>query len=242
MSYEVALDQFSGPLQLLLELIEGEKLPITEVSLGKVTEDYLAYVNTHEVPAEELADFLVVATRLLLIKSRAILPQAVAEEEDAGNLTEQLRMYKRFVDAAEKLEAIYLSASVLFPRERSVVPRRREFLPPPSVTPASLREAFRSLRKRLEPFFALKQTSLERVVSVQERMRQLRDAFVERSNMMFHDMIGAASSKVEIVVSFLALLELMKQRVLTAVQGESFAQIAIRRNGEAENDNAANLL
>ncbi|NBS41929.1 hypothetical protein EBS80_04725 [bacterium] len=66
MSYEVALDQFSGPLQLLLELIEAEKLPITEVSLGKVTDDYLKHLNSHEVPAEELADFLVVATRLLL--------------------------------------------------------------------------------------------------------------------------------------------------------------------------------
>jgi segregation and condensation protein A len=230
-SYEVALEQFSGPLQLLLDLIEQEKLPITEVSLAKVTEGYLKHLNEHVVPPEELADFLVVATKLLLIKSRAILPQLqVEEEEDASQLADQLRMYKRFVEAAEKIESLYAAGRVMFGREKAVLPKERQFAPPQSVTTTVLRETFRSVLKRLEPFFALRQASLERVVSVQERMKQLQDAFVAKSKMMFRDVVGGAKSKVEVVVSFLALLELMKQRVVKAVQGSAFQDIILTRS------------
>lgn len=229
-TFEIKLEQFSGPLQLLLELIEQEKLPITDVSLAKVTEAYLAHVDSREVPPDELADFLVVATRLLLIKSRAILPQLQLEdEEDGTNLADQLRMYKRFADAAVVVESMFRSGRVMFARERAAVVRSRGFSPPPSVTPAVLVEAFRSLLKRLEPFFALKRASLDRVVSVQERMTQLRDAIVERSRLVFRDMVGGATSRVDVVVSFLALLELMKQRVVTAVQGDAFHDIVITK-------------
>jgi segregation and condensation protein A len=228
--FELALDQFSGPLQLLLELIEQERLPITDVSLAKVTEAYLRHLDEHEVPSEELADFLVVATRLLLIKSRAILPRPVEEEENGPALADQLRMYKRFVDAAAAIESMYGSGNVMFPRERVAPPKAARFAPPPSVTPGALADAFRSLLKRLEPFFALKSASLERVASVQERMSQLRAAILERSRLAFHDVVGGARSRVDVVVSFLALLELMKQRVVKAVQGESFRDIVITRN------------
>lgn len=231
MSFEIKLDQFSGPLQLLLDLIEQEKLPITEVSLARVTEGFLKHIDANEVPAEELADFLVVATKLLLIKSRAILPQlAIEDEEDGSKLADQLRMYKQFVDASRGVEAMFLAGNVMFPRERSVVPKVRAFVPPASVTPSVMQEAFRSLMKRLEPFFALKQASLERVVSVQERMTQLRDAIVERSRLAFRDIVGGATSKVDVVVSFLALLELMKQRVVKAVQGDAFHDIVITKS------------
>lgn len=225
--YSVALEQFSGPLQLLLDLIEQEKLPIEEVSLAKVTEDYLKHINDHEVPAEELADFLVVATKLLLIKSHAILPQLALDEEDAGDLAEQLRMYKQFVDASKLVEAMYGAGRTMYAREKTVIPKQRAFSPPKSVTPGVLHEAFLSVLKRLEPFFALKQASIERVVSVQERMKQLQDVIMDRSRLMFRDMVSSGSSKVEVVVSFLALLELMKQRVVKAVQGGSFHDIMI---------------
>jgi len=230
-SYEVALDQFSGPLQLLLDLIEQEKLPITEVSLARVTEDFLKHVDANDVPPEELADFLIVATKLLLIKSRAILPQLQIEDEDDGSkLADQLRMYKQFVDASRTIESMFLAGNVMFPRERTVIPKTRAFVPPASVTPSVMRESFQSLLRRLEPFFALKRASLERVVSVQERMAELRDVIVLRSRLVFRDMVGGAQSKVEVVVSFLALLELMKQRVVKAVQGDSFHDIVITKS------------
>jgi len=229
--FEIKLEQFSGPLQLLLDLIEGEKLSITEVSLARVTEGFLKHVDAQDVPPEELADFLIVATKLLLIKSRAILPQLqLEEEEDGSRLADQLRMYKQFVDASRTIESMYLSGNVMFPRERTILVKARGFVPPVSVTPTVLSEAFRSLLKRLEPFFALRRASLERVVSVQERMTELRDAIVERSRMMFRDMVGGATSKVDVVVSFLALLELMKQRIVKAAQGDAFQDIVISKS------------
>lgn len=231
MPFEIKLDQFSGPLQLLLDLIEQEKLPITEVSLARVTEGFLQHIDANDVPPEELADFLIVATKLLLIKSRAILPQiALDEEEDGSKLADQLRMYKRFVDASRVIESMSLAGNVMFAREKAAAVRTVEFAPPASVTPGVLQEAFQSLLKRLEPFFALTRTALERVVSVQERMIELRDAVLERSRLMFSDMAGGARSRVEVVVSFLALLELMKQRVVRAVQGDSFHDIVITRS------------
>ena len=229
MPFEIKLEQFSGPLQLLLELIEQEKLPITEVSLAKVTEDFLRHIDEREVPPEELADFLVVATRLLLIKSRAILPKPAEPEEDGSRLADQLRMYKQFVDAAEVIERMFLSDNVMFSRERATIIRTPGFVAPSSVTPTVLFDAFQSLLKRLEPFFSLRRASLERVVSVQERMVHLRDVIMERSKLAFRDMVGSATTKVEVVVSFLALLELMKQRVVKAVQGGAFNDIVITK-------------
>jgi len=228
MAYEVKLQQFSGPLQLLLELIEGKQLPITEVSLAQVADDYVRYVDAHDVPAEELADFLVIASRLLLIiKSQAILPLPTLDEEDASALADQLRMYKAFVDASKHLEMLVGAGQAMFVREKPAVIKTEGFHPPQNADVPGLHGAFIGLLKRLEPFFALKQTSMERVVSVQERIREIRDAILERSRLTFHDIVGSATSKVEVVVSFLALLELMKQRVVLAVQKESFHDITI---------------
>lgn len=229
MPFEIQHDKFSGPLQLLLELIEQEKLPITDVSLARVTEDFLRHVDDNDVQTDELADFLVVATRLLLIKSRAILPDAMPAEaeEEAGDLAGQLRMYKRFVEASTVVESRFDAGAILFARDRVPVVRETGFSPPPSATPAALAESMRALLKRLAPFFALKQTTLERVASVQERMEQLRGAVLERARMAFHEIVGPASSRVDVVVSFLALLELMKQRVVRASQGDTFHEIVI---------------
>jgi segregation and condensation protein A len=228
MPFETSLEKFSGPLHLLLQLIEQEKLPITEISLAKVTDDYLKYLNEHDVPTEELADFLVVASRLLLLKSQAILPVPVLdEEEDAGKLADQLRLYQLFVGASKHIESLIGARRAMFGRERTVLPQKQEFTPPQNGTSHALRDAFLSVIKRLEPFFALRQASLERVVTVSERIRQIRDVILERSRLTFADIANGAKNKVEVVVSFLALLELMKQRVVRAVQKESFQDIMI---------------
>lgn len=228
MSFEVASPRFSGPLHLLLELIEGEKLPITEVSLAEITEAYLKHLDVNEVPSEELADFLVVATKLLLIKSRAILPAAEPETEDASHLADQVRLYKMFVDASKNIEDRF-GATPMFAREKPMVMPVAGFQMPPDVTGMALRESFAALLKRLEPFLALRQTALERTVTVQERMEEIRSAILERSRVSFSDVVRGARSKVDVVVSFLALLELVKQRVVVVAQSETFQDILIKK-------------
>jgi segregation and condensation protein A len=228
--FEVCLDEYSGPLQLLLELIEDRKLPITDVALSKVTDDYLGYIRTHSVPTMELADFLVIASRLLLIKSHAILPvPEPIEQEDVGALAAQLRLYKLFVDASGHIESLYNSTSMAFGRERSMTVPREAFHLPEELSTQTLVASFKNLLKQLRPFFQLKQVAMERVASVQERMRELQDAILTRSRFHFSHLVKNGQSKVDVVVSFLALLELVKQQVVTAVQGESFADIELKR-------------
>jgi len=104
-AYKVQIEQFQGPLDLLLRLIEKEKLDITEVALSKVTEQYLKHLELiEESLPEDLADFLVIATKLLYIKSKALLPYLYPEDDDETDLAEQLKMYKLFLEAAKKLD------------------------------------------------------------------------------------------------------------------------------------------
>ena len=227
--FEIASEQFNGPLELLLQLIETEKLSISEVSLAQVAESYLEYIEKHEPPADELADFLIVATKLLLIKSRAILPLVDEPEEDVSTLALQLRMYKEFVEASKLLETKFNSAHELFEREKPDVMKRTEFILAEGVNTQSLQESFTRILKQLEPFFAMAQMALERVVSVKERLQQIHESILSRARMTFADVVHGHKTKVEVVVSFLALLELVKQRVVHTMQSDSFSDIEIKR-------------
>ncbi|PJA46308.1 hypothetical protein CO174_00380 [Candidatus Uhrbacteria bacterium CG_4_9_14_3_um_filter_50_9] len=230
MGFEVNLAKFDGPMHVLLELIESQELPITEVSLSQVTEAYLAYIDEHVPPPEELADFLILATRLLLIKSRAILPMETEEEvEDASTLALQLRLYKEFVDASKHLELLFEGDVKSFPRGKADVVKAGGVEVSPGLTVSALQEAFSSLLKRLEPFFKLQQTALERVVSVKERLREIHDAVLSRAKMTFRDVVKGGASRIDVVVSFLALLELVKQRVVRVTQQDTFNDIEITR-------------
>lgn len=230
MAFEVNLEKYAGPLHLLLELIEKQHLPITEVSLAQVTDDYLAYINTHEPPTEELADFLVIATRLLLIKSYEILPrEELFEEENTTSLAAQLQLYQLFVRAADLLNTTHQSSTRSFPRAQADVLAPGAFELPERLTAQSLPQSFLGLLKHLEPFFRIQQAAIERVVSVKERLQEIHAALLVRSQMTFRDMIGSGRSKVDIVVSFLALLELVKQRSIHVIQSNPFTDIEVRR-------------
>lgn len=227
--FEIQSEQFTGPLELLLELIEGESLSISEISLAHVTESYLDHITKNEPPADELADFLIVATKLLLIKSRLLLPSPVEEEEDTSNLALQLKMYKAFVELSAHLEKQFNTSVELFPREKADVIKITELVIPNGLTIDAMQESFAKLLKNLEPFFNLKQVALERVVSVKERFEEIRNAIMERARFTFRDIVGSGRSRVDTVISFLALLELVKQRVVHVVQSDAFHDIEIKR-------------
>src|SRR3989338_8123265 len=103
--YAVKFEQFEGPLDLLLSMIEGEKLDITKVALSKIAEDYLRLVQGAKLPAEEVADFLLVASKLLLIKSQALFPNLAVEDEGPA-LESQLRLLKLYHDASKGIEVL----------------------------------------------------------------------------------------------------------------------------------------
>jgi segregation and condensation protein A len=230
MSFEVKLEKFDGPLHVLLELIQTSELPITEVSLATVTDDYLRYIDEHDVPTSELADFLVIATRLLLIKSQAILPtQPDEEQEDASTLALQLRLYQEFVEASHHVEELFDRAARSFERAQADVVRAEGIEIPAGLSMSTLRETFAGLLRRLEPFFRLQEATLERVVSVQERLREIHEAILSKARLTFAHFAGAGRSRVDVVVSFLALLELVKQRIVHVIQADTFHDIEIKR-------------
>ncbi len=229
MSFEVALEQFAGPFELLLQLIEQEELSITDVSLSKVTESFLKHIEDSHPTGDELADFLIVATKLLLIKSRILLPVKDEEEEDTSNLALQLKMYKEFVELSKHIESQFNANVELFPREKADVIVQTELVIPNGLSIPVLQESFQKLLKHLEPFFKLQHVAMERVMSVKERLQEIREAILERARFSFREILGSGHTKVDVVISFLALLELVKQRVVNVVQSDSFSDIEINR-------------
>lgn len=230
MAFEVQLPQYTGPLQALLDLIAKEKLPITEVSLARVADAYVAYVEAQCVPPEELADFLVIAAKLLYLKSRVLLPDLPEDaEEDAGDLVRQLKMYEAFVAASREIEKIYTSSSHTFGRARSFSPTQITFSPPPSLKVDVLVEAYHRLKKRLEPWVRLRRASLEKIVSVKERIVHLQSLLKERARFSFGELMHGAT-KTDAVVSFLALLEMLREKTIHATQQDPFRDIIIKRS------------
>jgi len=229
--YKVKIETFEGPLSLLLKLIEEEKLDITTVSLADVTDQYLEYiasVEDHLRPAD-LADFLVVAAKLLVMKSHALLPDLVIEDEDIGDLERQLKMYKAYRDATLALRDRIDKRNFAYARLplRAVVePRFRE---PVGVTASVLHRTMRQIITELESSMQrLPKKKMEKIVSISERIMHLRTMLSSVDRIGFSDFLKTAKNKAEVVVSFLALLEMVKQRHLVALQDEH-ADIIIER-------------
>ncbi len=226
----VLLPVYEGPLDLLLELIERAELDITKVSLAQVTDQYLAYL--HQVPDHGLADlasFLIVAARLLQIKSEALLPRPPSREpgeEDPGDaLARQLIAYKRY-----KQVAIHLSE-----REAAGLRTYLRVAPPPAIEPKLdlSRIGLEDLRRALQQALAAAPgPSLDDVVSapkvrIRDKILLIVDALRTRGQTTFRRLLRHARTRLEIVVSFLAVLELIKRRQVTVTQQELFGDIEI---------------
>ena len=224
------MEKFSGPLQLLLEIIEKKDLEITTISLAQVTEDYLKHLKNNDVPTEELADFLQVAARLIYLKSAAIVPLP-QEEESANALAAQLKLYQEFVQATVYIHERLQERQMSFTRPISISQKQRpiEFHPPEQLEVRAIKNAFEFLLKRLQPFFTLQQTAMERVVSVQERIKEIQQVLLSRVSISFRDVTKGAKNRMEVIVSFLALLELMKQQIVHVVQSPPFEDIHLKR-------------
>lgn len=225
--YEVKLDQFSGPYDLLLQLIEKKNVEITELNLSKVTDQFLSYLeNLEHVDSEELADFLIVATKLLYLKSKALLP-VVEVEEDADMLEKHLKMYKRFVEAADHIQKSILGSTYGYSRSKAPVAVEIEFSPPPELKGEQLHSTFMSVLKRLEPVVRLPRAVIEKTVSLKERVRQLQQLFQNQQQLSFHTILKESESKSDIIVSFLALLDLVNAKEVKFTQESNFSNIEL---------------
>lgn len=236
MSVSFRIEHFEGPLDLLLQLVEQEKLDISSVSLASVAEQFVGYVNERkDIPLEEVADFLVIAAKLMYLKSRLLFPSLVdASLEEGPDLETQLRRYRAFIDASKRINAMWMSGMRSYVRSSEPV-RRREarFAPPPGVASSSLADAMRRVIARLEPLRSLPQAAVERVVTIQEKIRILFHRVREMARTSFYAFVGRKATKADVVVSFLALLELVKQRFVRVNQTDMFQDIDIETHPDA---------
>ncbi|MFA6537548.1 MAG: ScpA family protein [Patescibacteria group bacterium] len=227
--FEIKTEKFNGPLDLLLQLIEKEKLEITEISLSQVTEEYLASIESlGNRDAEEMADFLVVAARLLLLKSRAILP-VLDDEEVVDDLAKQLKMYKEFIEASKKIAMLLAKNQPCFARQKSVINAEIKFSPGEGLTLEKLKQSFISVLRKLGPLIKIPEQIIARTVSLEQRVLELKDILKKAKKFGFREMMKNAKSKTEVIVNFLAILELLKRRELKVSQENVFDDIVIER-------------
>ncbi len=232
---QLVLPVFEGPLDLLLSLIERQELDITEVSLLAVTEQYLAQLRNHEqMNLSALAEFVAVGARLLLLKSRALLPREdqpeqddVLEEDDPAALVAALQEYRRYRRAAEHL-------ATLEEEHRSAY--RREATPPETPLPTGLDEVtldaladlFRQVLERI-PEEEPAPTVVREPVRLRDRIRALVERLAVEDRVSFRGLIERAETRLEVVIDFLAVLELIKANYLRAEQQEAFSDIDLVR-------------
>lgn len=232
------IEHFEGPLDLLLQLVEQEELNISHVSLARVAEQFVEYVNaTESIPPEELADFLVVAAKLMYLKSKLLLPSFQDTELDEGpDLETQLREYQRFVAASKEIDQMWKRGLRSFTRvDSGLKPLQTEtgFFPPPGVTAEVLRGIMVRVIGRIQPLIRLPQVNLERAVTIHDKIRDLFKRVKAHAEVSFHQFVSGATSRTEAIVSFLALLELVKQRFVCVEQEDLFQDIAIRHDASA---------
>lgn len=228
--YKIRTESFEGPLHLLLQLIEQEKLDINEVSLAQVADQYLAYIKQiEEKNPEEMADFLIIATKLILIKSKSLLPNLdLGLEEDEALLEEQLKMYREFVLASENIQNIIEQKNFTFSRNKYIV-NDAVFSPPVCLTKERLSEIFYEIISSVKPILKLPEKAIKRAISIKEKIDFIQKLIKRRSVLIFNKVINDTKNKTEKVVSFLALLELMKNRLVSASQNKIFDNITLKK-------------
>lgn len=231
-SYTVRLQQFEGPLDVLLELIEKEKLDITEISLAQVAEQYLEYLNNlKEISPEVLVNFLVVASKLILIKSRSILPTLELsgdEEEEIQDLKRQLEEYKKFKEVSKILGMLSQRNKISYSHEGFFgIPVF--FYPPKNIKTQDLFYSFKKILQEFPIQERLSEETVKEVTTLQEKIKEFQKNLAKKTKMSFQATLKNSSSKLDIIVSFLAILELSKQRIIWIEQRKVFGEITLNK-------------
>jgi segregation and condensation protein A len=232
--YQIQLPIFEGPLDLLLRLIEREELDITTVALAHVTDQYLEHLASLEKrEAKDLADFLVVAAKLVLIKSAALLPSSSKpgpEEEDDGtglDLIQRLQIYKRFKEIADMLHWREESGFHTYVRLAPSPDRA----PTPDLSDVALQDLLSLAQRALE---VASGPPVDDVVSpvtvtIEEQIAQIEVQLTRNRQIVFRTLLSRATTRVEVIVTLLAVLELIKQDRVAVRQDQLFGQIVIQK-------------
>ncbi len=233
-SYSFSLENFEGPLDLLLSLIDESKLDISDISLAKITDQYLDYVkNNQTLSMEEIADFLIISARLLYIKSKLILPEAFLsgmEDDDEQDLARQLKIYKEYHDAKKVIQKMINKNNFTYSRIVPLFQIKKEFVPPKDIGLEDLKLIMEKLILSIKPILQLPKKLIDKTISIKEKIDHIQELLSRGENVSFSEFIKDRGNKTEIIVSFLAMLELIKQRTVSVNQDYLFEEIIIKTN------------
>lgn len=238
--YSVRLPEFQGPLDLLLQMIERAELDITRVSLAAVADQYLEFVSKPgNIELSALADYLVMAARLILIKSRSLLPRAQEEasvevEDSAQALARQLREYKMFKQIAQHLREREQQNVHVYPR-RAPVPKPT-VTHPTKIAGLTYKALFNALKRTVEAMPTLPAGAMIEPlqISIHHRIARIRDLTAAQGRVQFSILLDEAKTRVEIIVTFLAVLESLKRKLIFVNQDDMFGEIYISKREEAD--------
>ncbi len=228
MEFKVKTQSFEGPLDLLLDLIEKRKLFISDISLAKVTDDFIAHIRQFEnMPMGESAHFILIASALLLIKSKSLLPDLTLTTEEQGDIRDleiRLKIYKRIKEASVHISNMF-GERIIFPQSQTkpIVPI---FAPDPTFTLEKALMSLKDLINRLPKQEKLPQHVVKKVISLEDMINTLTNRVSSHLRMSFKEFTKEhKENRVNVIVSFLAMLELVKEGVLLVSQEATFSDI-----------------
>lgn len=243
MPYQVKIDAFEGPLDLLLHLINRLEIDIYDIPVAQITEQYLLYIHTmNELKLDVASEYLVMAATLLAIKSKMLLPKheeenhtddpEIYEEDPRDELVERLVEYRKFKEAAQDLKALEEERGLMYTKppsdlsdfSKEIQPGKTEI----NVSLYDMLAAFQKLlrRKKLQRPIATKITRQE--ISIEKRMEEIMTELSQFNGRKNFNELFPIPTKDHIVVTFLAVLELIKRKEIDAWQQENFGDIMIR--------------
>ena len=228
--YQVKTHIFEGPLDTLLALIEKRKLFINDISLAEVADDYIAYIKSlDDFPIADSAHFILIASTLVLIKSKSLLPTLTLspeEEQNIEDLEARLREYQKYKSLSRHLkERFNINVEYLRQpsKEKIIV-----FAPDKNVSVNKIEETIRSIILQIPKKEIVPKAIIKKVISLEEMMENLAKRITKNIKMSFKDFAGVGKTeKVNVIVSFLAMLELVKQGIIQVRQDKSFHDIEI---------------
>lgn len=240
--YKVKTATFEGPLELLLSLIEQKKLFVNEVSMAEVTEDYISYIKSlSNIPTtKQIADvsyFIMIAATLILIKSKSLLSTLALtddEEEKITDLEKRLKLYQIIKNASLDIKSNFGAKIIFAPLDRNF--EEPIFSPDQSITVSSVGLAIDEVLAHV-PKEAPKLTEVEvkKVISIDQVINSLTDRIQDAINISFkefaksHNAENKVEAKVHVIVSFLAMLELVREGIIDVIQNTKFDDIEIKK-------------
>lgn len=225
--FKIKTEVFEGPMDLLLSLIEKRKLLINDVSLAKVTDDFITHLQNRQVYSiKDTSDFLIVASTLLLIKSRSLIPSLnLTEEEktDIRDLELKLKIYKKIKELSVFIKSGFGKKIIFFPNSRKAEP---VFSPSSEMNKENISKAIFDVIKNLPKFEVKPKLKVSKVISLEEMITHLTKRVQTSLKMSFKDFSGIGKAeKVNVIISFLAMLELVKQGIIEVNQKDKFEDI-----------------